>query len=239
MARRLCYGNIAWYHGPEDAFSEFRSDFGFDLGGECRRWINHRKENAAYLKEWISRLRLVDCSKKLDETFEWVVLALNGDNDRGRRCQGVLGQRAKGRGAINNDDAEAVAWNGPKVVSQGEQGWCPMCGPDFKVTPCRDRRNAMPGALDDCFKESYRSEHGAFRHGSKADTACRVGLWVYVHQEDLAAGQCEGMGEAGGGGGLAYAAFLVGNAEGRWHRLYPGPSAILGCPGQGATENWL
>jgi hypothetical protein len=47
------------------------------------------------------------------------------------------------------------------------------------------------------------------------------------------------MGEAGGGGGFAYAAFLIGNAEGRWHRRYPGPNAILGRVGQGATENWL
>jgi len=114
-----------------------------------------------------------------------------------------------------------------------------MCGPDFKVMTCRDRRNAMPWALDDCFKEPDRSERGAFRDGGESDAACRVGLRVYVHQKDMAAGQGEGMGEAGGGGGFAYAAFLIGNAEGRWHRRYPGPNAILGRVGQGATENWL
>ena len=120
MARCLCHGNIAWNHSPEDAFSEFRADLGFDLSGEGGRWVNHREENAADLEGGISRLRLVDGGKELDEALERVVLALNGYNDRGRRSQGVLCQRAKGRGAINDDDPEVVFRNGPKVVAQGK-----------------------------------------------------------------------------------------------------------------------
>ena len=81
MARRLCYGNVAWNHGPEDAFSEFCADLGFDLGGEGGRWVNHCQENASDLEGWIGRLRLVDGGKKLDEALERVILALNGYND--------------------------------------------------------------------------------------------------------------------------------------------------------------
>lgn len=221
VTRRFGDGGVAGDDGGEDRLVEFGADLGLDFAGEVGRRVVHREEDPADGDIGVQRGGLAYGRKELDQALERIVLALNRDDDGGTCGQGVLGERSKGRRTVDEDGVEGGVGQLSQAVAEDRGRREPLNGEGLEITPCGNSRNARPRRGNQAGRDRIGRERRARRDHLDADAAGGVALGIDVDDEDVAAGQGEGVSEGCGGGRLANAALLIGYRQDGKHGILP------------------
>jgi hypothetical protein len=176
-------------------------------------------------------------SDKLDEPLKGIVFALDRNQDRCGCRQGILGERPEGRWTIDKHNIETSRLKAYQVVPKPRVSEAPLGGPMLKVSSRRDAGDTLPRRSDNA-PIGRKREGSAGIYGFGAHAAGGIRLGVHVNDEDPASRQAEGMGQGGGGGRFADAAFLICHCKDAGHGLFP-RGCIVSGNGLEATENSL
>lgn len=204
--------------GLEDFRPEIFARIGGDLPGEIEACVVHRQEDAVDGEVGVDApLDHVDRAQELGESFEGVVLALEGDEDGVGGGEHVDRDEAERRGAVDEDEVVEIASRGDGlahdelsvgVVDELDLGAGEVRsgGGDVEVLELH--------GVDGGVEERALADEGVVdgpldRVPVDPDPAGRVSLGVAVDEEGPLFGDSEACCEVDGGSGLADTALLV------------------------------
>ncbi len=166
----------------------------------------------------------VDGIEQLGDAFEGEVLGLHRDENGVGRDQGVEGEEVERRGAVEDDELEAVAdglEGATEAILPGVEGDELDVGAEEIFVGRDDGEEVELGGLESVGSSEVAHQDlvgvGTVRVAEEAEAAGSVGLWVAVDQEGWGLVRGERGGEVDGGGRLADAALLVGDRDDSSH----------------------
>jgi hypothetical protein len=190
-----------------------------DLGRETRARVDHREQDPRDAERRIEPpLHEVDRAEQLREPLEGVVLGLHRDEDAVGGREGVHGERAERRRAVEEDEAVPVGRTVGERLGEvalaslerrqldARRGELRLRGHQIEV-----REGARPRQLAE--RDAVEQVEGRVPVGTATEARRRVRLRVEVDEQAPFARLGEARGEVDGGRRLADAALLIRNRD--------------------------
>ena len=239
MAGRLTETGVAVDEGIEDQLAEMHPDFFDHLVRQPEAGVVHGKQDALDAKAGIeSALYDFDGVEQLAQSLEGEVFALNRDDHAVRCSEGIQGDEAQRRGAIDQNEVEFLAQRLQSLAHPllslslaNEFDFCTdqvdVGGQEPQVGVARFDDGGSGVRLGNQTLVGARFDR--FRIDPNARAA--VGLRIRIHQEGPVFQSAEARSEVDGGGRLSDAAFLVCNGDDLAH-VQNGMSSTSSMPGR-------
>ena len=189
--------------------------------GQRRAGVVHHQHHGADLQRGVQGLLdQLDVAQELAEALEGVVLALDGDQDLPHGGEGVQGEQAEGRWAVDEDVVVVVFHRGqgraqPQLPRHGRHqldlgaGQVQAGGGHEEVAHLA----GLDAVLDGHVVQQHVVHRGVELPDVQAEAGAGVALGIEVDDEDPQAPFGQAGAQVDRGGRLAHAALLVGHGD--------------------------